>query len=79
MIGLSNNKESFKMSHYQKSISKLTDITDARDLGEIEETMRNDIFHSTLDWQTKEQLDKGAFDAIELLKLCGYRFAAIAA
>ena len=32
---------------------------------ELEEIMRNDIFHSTLDWQTKRQFNKGAREAYE--------------
>lgn len=32
-------------------------------LDEVEDIMRNEIFHSTLDWQTKRQFNKGARDA----------------
>ncbi len=34
----------------------------------IEEIMRNDIFHSTLDWQTRTELRRGARQAAELLE-----------
>jgi hypothetical protein len=37
----------------------------------IEESVRHDIFHSTLDWQTKSQLKKGILQAYELLQKCG--------
>ena len=33
---------------------------------ELEEIMRNDIFHSTLDWQTRKQFRKGAKEAKEM-------------
>jgi len=35
-------------------------ITDPWSLAEIEDWMRNIIFHSTLDWQTREQLKRAA-------------------
>ena len=35
----------------------------------VEDIMRNDIFHSTLDWQTKEQFVKGVKEAYELYLL----------
>lgn len=35
----------------------------ARDLAQIENLMRNEIFHSTLDWQTREQLSEAARQA----------------
>ena len=34
----------------------------------IEDIMRNEIFHSTLDWQTRAQLRKGAREAYDLFK-----------
>jgi hypothetical protein len=34
----------------------------------IERIMRETIFHSTLDWQTKEQFDAGALDAYKEYK-----------
>jgi hypothetical protein len=36
----------------------------------IEECVRQDIFHSTLDWQTKTQLKAGIRKAYKLLKIC---------
>lgn len=37
------------------------------DIGQIETIMREDIFHTTLDWQTRQQLADAARDAYELL------------
>ena len=39
----------------------------ASDLAQIENIMREDIFHSTLDWQTREQLGAAARQAFALL------------
>ena len=39
----------------------------ASDLAMIENIMRDDIFHSTLDWQTSEQLSSAARQAFRLL------------
>lgn len=39
----------------------------ARDLAQIENIMREDIFHSTLDWQSREQLADAARQAFALL------------
>lgn len=47
------------MSFYQQLIIKSTNCTET-DARKIEEYMRHVIFHSTLDWQTKEQFEHGA-------------------
>jgi len=47
---------------YKESIIEVTGCN-AEDAEEIEDYMRNIIFHSTLDWQTKAQFNKGAKDA----------------
>ena len=39
----------------------------ARDLAQIENIMRDDIFHSTLDWQTRDQLSAAARQAFAFL------------
>ena len=57
------------MSHYFKVITEATGITDAADLADIEDSMRNDIFHSTLDWQTRPQLHAAAREAWELVQM----------
>ena len=59
------------MRGYQKTISEVTGITDEKKLAQIEEIMREDIFHSTLDWQTMAQFAKGAREAVELLEVLG--------
>jgi hypothetical protein len=38
------------------------------DLALVENIMRDDIFHSTLDWQTREQLTDAARQAFAMLK-----------
>jgi hypothetical protein len=53
---------------YALSISKATGVTDPETLAEIEDTMRHDIFHSTLDWQPPAMFAKGARDAWELVQ-----------
>lgn len=53
---------------YAQSISKATGVTDAADLEEIEKTMRQDIFHSTLDWQSPAVFARGARDAWALVQ-----------
>lgn len=57
------------MTHYAKIISAVTGVTDAQVLMDIEECMRQDIFHSTLDWQTRGQLEDAAWQAAEILDL----------
>ena len=51
---------------YQKTISEAINVTDKRVLNEVEDIMRNDIFHSTLDWQSREVFVQGAKEAYEL-------------
>lgn len=51
------------MGLYARSISKATGVTDPEVLRELEEIMRNEVFHSTLDWQTTSQFNKGAKEA----------------
>ena len=53
---------------YKLSISKATGVTDPARIAQIEECMREDIFHSTLDWQSARQFNKGARDALALLQ-----------
>lgn len=62
---------------YAITISEATGLTDAKSLGAVEEIMRQDIFHSTLDWQTKAQLKAAAREGhamlIELRKMGYYQ------
>lgn len=57
-----------ELSGYQKSISEATGVTNLDLLREIEDVMRNTIFHSTLDWQTKRQFNAGAHSALALIQ-----------
>jgi hypothetical protein len=56
------------MNAYQGIIVKATGCNN-EDAAKIEDIMRNDIFHSTLDWQTKSQLVIGAKEAMKILKV----------
>lgn len=47
---------------YQSTIIKVTGCK-PEDASEIEDYMRDIIFQSTLDWQSKEQFDKAAREA----------------
>ena len=54
------------MSAYKAVIVGATGAND-KDAALIEDIMRQDIFHSTLDWQTKAQLVKAAKTAKRFL------------
>jgi len=54
------------VSFYKASIIAACKCPEA-DAAEVEDIMRHDIFHSTLDWQSRAQFDKGAREAYELL------------
>ena len=47
------------MSFYSELIIKATGCQES-DAAEVEEYMRETIFHSNLDWQTRKQLEKAA-------------------
>ncbi len=53
-----------KGNHYTKLIAKALKVevsgATIKMLDQVEDFMRNDIFHSTLDWQTTAQFNKGA-------------------
>jgi hypothetical protein len=55
------------MSRYREIIKQATECSDAKAL-EIEKVMRNVIFHSTLDWQTREELENAARLAVEVIR-----------
>jgi len=55
------------MSSYTRMIEEDTGCAPT-DAPMIEEIMRNDVFHSTLDWQTRTELRKGAREAVRLLE-----------
>ena len=56
-------------SAYAEIIGDATGVTNPDVLSELEEVMRHDIFHSTLDWQTRGQLMKAAREAAAILDL----------
>lgn len=56
------------MNGYQKLIHEATGETDVRRLAEIEEIMRQDIYHSTLDWQSRADLMDAARLAVEFMQ-----------
>ena len=56
------------MSFYQGLIIKATGVNE-KDAGYVEDIMREDIFHSTLDWQSRTQFVRGAIEAVAMLKV----------
>ena len=54
-------------NHYHQIITEATGETNPQRLAEIEESMRQDVFHSTLDWQAKDHLRWGAMEAVKIL------------
>lgn len=57
------------MSVYHQIITEATGVTNTADLYEIEDVMRHDIFHSTLDWQTRDQLKAAAREGWEVVQI----------
>lgn len=63
-------KSMYAKSMYAKGISEaIGGVTDADILCEVEDIMRNSIFHSTLDWVSQRQFSKAAKEAYGLLLL----------
>jgi hypothetical protein len=62
-----NQPRNRQMSHYSKFITEATGEKNPLRLIAIEESMRNDVFHSTLDWQSAHQLRQGAIQAVAIL------------
>lgn len=58
-----------KLTGYQVLIQEATGVTELDHIERIEDTMRNVIFHSTLDWQTREQLEQGARETLQIITL----------
>lgn len=54
---------------YQALIQEATGVLDLEHLERIEDIMRNVIFHSTLDWQSRAQLEKAAREAMQISTL----------
>jgi hypothetical protein len=59
------------MTIYEKVIAQATGLTDINQIREVESYMRHIIFHSTLNWQTQEQLETAAVEAAEDLEFIG--------
>jgi hypothetical protein len=55
------------MPTFSETIKRATGCTDA-EVWQIEDVMRCGIFHSTLDWQTREELEDAARLAFELIR-----------
>lgn len=53
-------------TYYAQLIQEATGVDDDNDLAELETIMRQEIFHSTLDWQTRDQLTQAAREAREV-------------
>jgi hypothetical protein len=60
-------KQRKRLGSYEKHIIKIVRCSD-EEATVVEEIMRNDIFHSTLDWQTVEEFETGAREAYAVLK-----------
>jgi hypothetical protein len=55
-----------RRSAIARLIHEATGVDSDADLAELETIMRDDIWHSTLDWQTREELVKSAREARDL-------------
>jgi hypothetical protein len=55
------------MSTYRDIIKRATGCTDPQ-AAELEDVMRNVIFQSTLDWQTRDELEEAARLGLEILR-----------
>lgn len=59
--------KAIRMNPLRRIIQRATSAPDC-DLPMIENIMREDIFHSTLDWQTRNQIIRAAREAFALLE-----------
>ncbi len=62
------------MTFYSELIAKATGYTDPDKLDQIEGYMRHIYFHSTLNWQTAEELTKAAKESAADLESIGWGF-----
>lgn len=62
------------MTIYSDLISKATGIRDSEKLNMIESYMRHIYFHSTLNWQELEVLQKAAKESAKELAQLGWNF-----
>ena len=65
-VRINDNKTHTDMS-YQNLIIESTGCTQ-EEVNKVEDHMRNDILHSTLDWLSKSQFKKAAKEAYEMYK-----------
>jgi len=56
------------MSFHRELIIEATGVND-KDAAYVEDIMREDIFHSTLDWQSRKVFARGAREAVAMLKV----------
>ena len=55
------------LSHYQQQAMEYSGCA-IEDAFKVEQIMRDDVFHSTLDWQSEAELRRGARKALKLLR-----------
>jgi hypothetical protein len=55
-----------KLTGYKATIAEAIGDQPMAVLESVEDIMRHEIFHSTLDWQTRAQLHQGAREAFEV-------------
>lgn len=56
---------------YSDTITEATGYQNPDDVAAIENCMRDIIFHSTLDWQDRDTLKRGAIEAVDVLVAMG--------
>jgi len=54
--------------YYNKRIQQITGCNEQQ-ATEIEEIMREDILHSTLDWLSRSQFEKATKEALQIYKI----------
>jgi len=62
------------MTIYSDLIAKATGLKDPLRIDMVENYMRQIYFHSTLNWQGKEELETAARESAEDLELSGWDF-----
>jgi hypothetical protein len=62
------------MNLYQRMIAKATGIDDVKKVDMIEQYMRQIYFHSTLSWQTQEELNTAAIESAAELQAINWDF-----
>ncbi len=62
------------MTIYSDLIARATGLKDPERIDMVENYMRHIYFHSTLNWQTKEELEVAAIESAEDLTLSGWDF-----